>query len=191
MNNKEYEKHDADIVKLFKIIGLAACFLILFAEQIGIILGAKSYHASLYMIPIILIGQLFIAVIPIYKRHISFVKKTYWTSVSILSASAINILLNWIFIPKYGAITGAYTTLASYFFQIIITLIIVKTVIKTHMTNPLKFLDVILIVIACCLGFYWIGTFENIWTQIGLKVLLFGITGALIYRKVLIKRVFA
>jgi O-antigen/teichoic acid export membrane protein len=154
MNNKDYKSHDKDVVKLLAIISFVACGLILFADWIGYILGSQSFHKSLYLIPIIIIGQYMMAIIPIYKRHISYSKKTIYTSIIILLAGALNIVLNAIFIPRMGAIAGAYTTVISYAFLCVLTFLVVKYIIKSYTTPTGKIIGKVFVVFIACSYYY-------------------------------------
>ena len=154
MNNKDYETHDKDVVKLLTIISFGTCGLILFSDWIGYILGAEAFHKSLYLIPIILVGQYMLAIIPIFKRHISYAKKTYYTSIIILSGGALNIVLNAIFIPKLGSVAAAYTTVISYFFTCLLTFFVVKYLIRSYITPVKRIIGKILVVLMACSYYY-------------------------------------
>lgn len=51
----------------------------------------------------------------LYVNIEHYYKKTPYITVNTIIAAASNIVLNFIFIPRYGYIAAAYTTLASYF----------------------------------------------------------------------------
>lgn len=156
MREENHSQHDKDTLKLLSIISFLACGLILFSDWIGYILGSESFHKSLYLIPIIVLGQYLMAINPIYKRHISFSKKTIYTSVIVLLGGALNIWLNSIYIPKLGAAAGAYTTVASYALIFVLTYITVKYIIKLHTTPILKIGSKIIVVVAVCCCYYLI-----------------------------------
>ena len=155
MKAKDYEQHDRDTLKLLSIASFSACGLILFSDWIGYILGSESFHRSLYLIPIIVLGQFLLAINPIYKRHISFAKKTVYTSVVVLICGALNIWLNSIFIPIYGSSAGAYTTVASYALMFLLVYFIVRFVLKSHVTALWKVLLNVAVVFSAC-AFYYI-----------------------------------
>lgn len=151
MNNKEYKQHDKDVSKLLGIISVAGCGLILFSDWIGYILGSKSFHVSLYIIPIVVLGNYISAINPIYKQHISFSKKTIYSSIVILIAGAINIVLNAIYLPIYGVIAAAVTTLISYFAMLVMTFVVAKYIIRIHTTSLRRVVpQVVVVTLACC-----------------------------------------
>ena len=134
MNSKKYNNLDKDINKIFKLIILFSVFLIYFGSDIGIILADKKYHTSFIIIPIIVIGYIFYGIFVIYNRNILYSKRTIYSSIIAILSGIVNLLLNAIYIPKYGYVAGAYTTLASYFFMAILTWLVVKFLIKLHIT---------------------------------------------------------
>lgn len=185
MKAENYEQHDKDTLKLLSIISFSACGLILFSDWIGYILGSVSFHKSLYLIPLIIFGQYLMGINPIYKRHISFSKKTIYTSVIVLLAGALNIWLNSIYIPKIGAAAGAYTTVASYMAMLVLTYLAVKYCIKLHVTPVLGIVARVLVVVAVC-GFYYVDFYFlelSVFLQIVLKFGLLLVSGLLLLWK--------
>lgn len=113
--------------KLFsKLIALGASFLILYGMEIGKLLSAEAYHASLGVIPWIVIGHFFVGVSPFSKNAILYKKKTYITALMTLGAGVVNVLLNLYFIPLYGGIAAAYTTLVTYMLLFLTEYLVVK-----------------------------------------------------------------
>jgi len=97
-----------------KIVFLLALCLIMFSKEIGMILADPIYYAGLDLIPIIVLGYVFMYFYNVYGTYAFFRKKTLAISINTLLAGIANIVLNYIFIPRYGNIAAAYTTLISY-----------------------------------------------------------------------------
>ncbi|MCR5557058.1 MAG: polysaccharide biosynthesis C-terminal domain-containing protein, partial [Butyrivibrio sp.] len=60
-------------------------------------------------------------------------KKTQYISMGTITAGVINIILNVIFIPKFGFIAAAYTTLASYFVNMFMHFFVTRFVLKVKL----------------------------------------------------------
>ncbi len=76
MNKEKYDKHDSDVSKIFRMIMVASIILILFGKETGIILGAKNFHESLDIVPIVVLGYIFFAAFYIYGgRNLTYAKK--------------------------------------------------------------------------------------------------------------------
>lgn len=188
MNKGEYEQHDKDVVNLNKLVAFSACGLILFADTLGQILGAKSYHASLYLIPIIVAGQYFITFQSFYKNHINYTKQTWLSSIVFVSGAIVNAALNLIFIPKYGAIAGAFTTLISYLIQAIMMVAVVKYILKFHYTTLSKVIAPVGLMLMVSVSYYGIAAIDTHFVLILLlKVSVLGIAALLLFGKEIMK----
>jgi len=113
------EQGDTTAVKkiTIKIIGLFGCLCLLctlFAPEIMKILAPDEYSEGVYAMPSIAVGVYFTAVYSIYMRIELFYKKTAFSAIATGTAALINIILNYIFIPKYGFVAAGYTTMFSY-----------------------------------------------------------------------------
>ncbi|MCB0738192.1 MAG: polysaccharide biosynthesis C-terminal domain-containing protein, partial [Bacteroidetes bacterium] len=82
-----------------------------------------------------------------YKRGISLVKKTVYSSIIIILGGVINVILNYWLIPIYGMQAAAFTTLIAYVIQFLMTFIVVKYVLKVYVTGISKIIWKILLVV--------------------------------------------
>ena len=184
MNSQDYESHDMDTYRLLGLLSVFTCFLILFADWIGYILGSHAFHESLYLIPIIVLGQFMLVLTPIYKRHISFVRKTIYTALATMVAGICNVFLNSWLIPVYGSVAAGYTTLASYTIMFILIFLIAKYWIRVHVTPLNRIIDKVLVVFSACVFYYFdhylleLNTFFSILAKFAMFVLFM----AIIYR---------
>ena len=134
MNYKEYNRLDLLIKKVFSIITISALGLILFAKEIIIILADEKFHSALSIVPIVIIGYVFYGMFTVYGRYIGYEKKTIYSSIVAITAGISNIILNAIFIPKYGYISAAYTTVISYFIMFLMAWVVAKIILKQQIT---------------------------------------------------------
>lgn len=115
---KMKEKDYGGIDKATNIIaGLMAALLlgiVIIAPEIILIMGGQAYYEAIWIVPpvaatvlLIFYTQLFINI------EFYFEEKNYLVAGSILSA-LVNIILNFLLIPKVGYIVAGYTTLISY-----------------------------------------------------------------------------
>jgi len=114
MKNESYLRIDALLSRIFKFTLIAALGLILFSQEILILLADSRFHVALPAIPIVVIGYIFDAMFKIYGRSIGYTNKMIYITLIGVTAGAINVGLNIVFIPQYGYIAGAYTTVVSF-----------------------------------------------------------------------------
>lgn len=113
-----YAKKYKDIRKISSIymllmFGFATSVMFVSPELIKI-LGQKSYWGAKYSaIPIVAGGYFsFLYTIPASVEY--FHSKTGWIAIGTTTAAIINIILNYLLIPKFGYIVAAYNTLITY-----------------------------------------------------------------------------
>lgn len=89
--------------------------LMLVGSEVVKILADKSYWEGMQIIPPVILANYIIFLYTFYVNVEHYHKKTMYISVNTLIAAVTNIVLNMLFIPKYGYVAAAYTTLISYF----------------------------------------------------------------------------
>lgn len=97
-----------------KVMTYAMVALILVGPEILKLLVDKTYWEGISIIPPIVLANYFIFAYTFYVNVEHIHKKTAGITINTLIAAAINIILNFVFIPKYGYVAAAYTTLVSY-----------------------------------------------------------------------------
>ena len=103
--------------------------IVLVAPEIMLMLGGKSYGEALYVLPPVMGGCIFQFLYSMYVNIEQIKKKTMGMACASVAAAVLNYVLNALFIPKYGYIAAAYTTLAGYAFLLLIHMILVKNFI--------------------------------------------------------------
>jgi O-antigen/teichoic acid export membrane protein len=78
------------------------------------LLTAPRYHACMYVLPPVAVGTLCQYFYTNYVNLELFHKKTALIAVNSIIAAVANVVLNYIFIRRYGYLAAAYTTVAGY-----------------------------------------------------------------------------
>jgi len=78
------------------------------------VIGTSEYSEAIYVIPIVVIGIYFTFIYDLYAAIEFYYGSTQYAMCASVIGATLNILLNLIFIPKYGYIAAAYTTLVCY-----------------------------------------------------------------------------
>lgn len=100
--------------KLMLVVAVIVSGLVLVAPEIIKVLATEEYWSGIPMvIPIVLASYvMFLYTLEVHTEY-SY-KRTKQIPVYTLIAAGSNIVLNYIFIPRYGAVAAAYTSLAAY-----------------------------------------------------------------------------
>lgn len=88
--------------------------LMLISPEIVLIFGSSKYANSVYVIPPVASSVFFIFLYNFLSFPEFYYEKTSFLMVASIIAAVLNIILNFIFIPIFGFVAAAYTTLVCY-----------------------------------------------------------------------------
>ena len=125
------EKKDFDslfnISKIYTLFFILIVFIfMLITPELLLIVGGREYISAKYVMPPVMIGYVFQFIYSLYVNIEFYHKKQKNIAIGTIIAAIINIILNFIFIPKFGYISAVYTTLIGYFCLFIIHYLFVK-----------------------------------------------------------------
>lgn len=113
----ENEKYDDIGKKLMPIIYIVAATLLIFsafAPEIVKVLSTEEYYEAVNVISPVSISTFFVFLFGLFGNVEFFYDSNKFTMYLSLAGAALNVGLNLIFIPIYGFVAAAYTTLACY-----------------------------------------------------------------------------
>ena len=118
------------------------------------VLAPKTYWGGKYMIPPLMCA-VFITFLYTISVNLEYYKKSTKTiAKNTMIAASTNIVLNFIFIPQFGAVAAAYTTLASYIISFVLHYIDGKHLNKELF--PIKSYVLPLVMVTACVGIYYL-----------------------------------
>ena len=130
LGDKLHDGSENEIRKVSKyymlIFATLALGMMLLAPEILLIMGGKSYLEAKYVMPPVSMGCVCQFLYTQYVNVEQFKKKTAGMAVASLFAALLNYGLNAFFIPRYGYVAAAYTTLAGYLFLLVAHMFLVK-----------------------------------------------------------------
>ena len=97
------------------------------------LLGGKNYYEGIWVVPPVTLGVVCNYIFQHYEHIELHLKKTWFISAGTITAAAINIGLNYIFVPRFGFVAAAYTTLFCYFILMVLHHYISRWVLKIHL----------------------------------------------------------
>lgn len=105
-----------NILLIFSIVVAAA---IIPMRDIMDIMGTHAYAGAYPVFMVSLIGIFIYTVSQAESYSIIFIERTEITAATVIVAAIVNIGLNYVFIPKYGILAAAFTTVISYLVMLI------------------------------------------------------------------------
>ena len=88
--------------------------VIAFAPEAVAIFAPKEYYDAIYVIPPVAMSVFFMYSYDLFAKLAFYYEKTGFVMIASVVGAALNVLLNYIFIGKYGYIAAGYTTLVCY-----------------------------------------------------------------------------
>ena len=144
-----------------------------FARDLIILLFPKSYHDAYKIVPIICLAYVVGQSSGLLNLSIYQNKKTKVVMYITLVSSGVNILLNYIFVPIWGAFGAAYATVFTFLFLLILE----YQISKKYYFIPFNFklivpIGIILIALYLSFSFFNFDTVVNIIFKLGIMLLI-------------------
>jgi len=109
---------DRKIIRIFclyvTVLGTLALFGALFARELIVLLTPAKFHGSAIYVPPVILGYLFVGFYFNVGTPMFYYKKTQWLPLITGVAAVCNIALNYLLIPRFGAIAAAWNSYACY-----------------------------------------------------------------------------
>lgn len=183
LQEKNYKTFNREVCIYIYVVLFAFCGLLTFAPELVLVLGGREYLSGCNMIFPIMASSFVMFIYSIYVNIEYYYKKTKMIAVATIVAAGLNLILNFIFVPKFGSTAAAYTTLVSYFVSFILHSLHAKKVDKAAAPYKILMLPVVIIIIA---GFITNFTFNMIAVRWAVMC-SFGIVYAIVIWKTYIK----
>lgn len=147
--------HDMYAAKNFDSIRKNMKPLILFGCYIGLgcvsiapeaifILGGESYQNGMWVVAPVTLGLVCKFIYANYEHIELHLKKTKYIGIGTAVAAALNLVLNIIFVPRYGFVAAGYTTFFCYFVLMMIHYVITTRILHVNIYNN-RFMFLILL----------------------------------------------
>lgn len=98
----------------FTLIAVVNIGMIVLAPEVIAIFAPVSYREAIWLIPPIAMSVYFMFQYSFFAAIEFYYKKTKYISIATMIGAVINLVTNYIFIPKYGYMAASYTTLCCY-----------------------------------------------------------------------------
>lgn len=147
---KDYKAISNVVTPIFIVFAVACGFVIMLAPEVVAIMATSDYREAIYVIPPIVGGVFFQTHYNIYANVVYYYKKPKYVMFASVSATALNIVLNYIFITKFGYLAAGYTTIFCYLIQAVLDYIAMRKVVgeKVYNMKCIGILSLLLLIIA-------------------------------------------
>ncbi len=125
LHSKQYSEINAFAKKYITFFFILAVGMMIFSPEILLVLGGRSYLDAVYVMPPIACGCIYQFLYCMFVNVEQFSKKTVGMAIASTTAALLNYGLNLVFIPVYGYVAAAYTTLAGFLWLLLAHMFIV------------------------------------------------------------------
>lgn len=115
------EKYRIVLNYVFIVLAIIVAIISTFSSPIIKIMADERYYSSYMLVQPLMFGQLCYSISTIIGYGFAYVKKSKYFIIPSSIAALLNIVLNFIYIPKYGAYAATLTTLCGYLVMMIVT----------------------------------------------------------------------
>lgn len=141
LRDKDYLAIKPIVNKLCLLIAILTFVAILVSPEIVLILGTKDYYEAIYIIPAVSISVYITFCYGFYSNIEFYYSKTKFVMFASTIGALSNLILNYIFINKYGYQAAGYTTLISYIVLMLMHYAFMKKICKKEISNICIFDD--------------------------------------------------
>lgn len=140
--------------------------ILMLAPEIVKFIAPEEYWQYEYVAPFILSAVL-IVLYELYTMVALFFKKTGKVSMCVLASALINVLMNMVLIPQFGAVAACYTTVFSYIVLFFLTKCVVDKEIKGVYSDKLMYLFILVSIVSCAF-------FSRTKNNLEIRILIYG-----------------
>lgn len=114
LKSKEYDTIPQTVYQLLGVAAAMLIVLMLFGPEAITILAPKSYSAAVWAVPPIAASIFFTFLYQLFANIEFYYEKSSFIMWASIGSACLNLMLNYIFISRYGFLAAAYTTLFCY-----------------------------------------------------------------------------
>ena len=119
------------------LVGGLSLIFSLYAPEFIFILGGKTYLKAVYIVPPVAMSVVYTTIYSFFGNIEFYFEKTKLVMVASCIVACANLILNYIFIPRYGFVAAGYTTLICYIFYSCFHYFFMKRICKdNNISNP-------------------------------------------------------
>ena len=114
IKNKEFFRIEPIANIAIGVIVIFNLLLIVIAPEAVAFFAPKEYYEAIWVIPPVAVSSLFLFMYDLFAKFEFYYEKTLFVMIASIVGAIVNVILNYIFIGKFGYIAAGYTTMLCY-----------------------------------------------------------------------------
>ena len=147
-----FQSSDSLVKFITALFGAIAIVFTLLAPEIIYFFTTPEYYDAVYLMPALSAGIYLTAIYNIYGNYLLYRKKTINIMIATVFAAFSNLVMNYVFIYKYGYVAAAYTTFASFVVLAIVQGVMVRIEYKKRVVSDRTLLKISSVVCLLCIA---------------------------------------
>jgi len=98
----------------FGLVAIVNIVLVLCAPEVVAVFAPVDYQDAIWVVPAVALSNIFMIMYTFFATFQFYFEKTRYIAVSTLGGAVLNIIMNMIFVGRFGYVAAGYTTLFSY-----------------------------------------------------------------------------
>ena len=155
------------------LVGLSNILLIALAPEAVAIFAPRAYYEAIWIIPPVALSSIFLFTYDLFAKFEFYYEKTHFIMAASIMGAAINIVLNYFFIARFGYMAAGYTTLICYIIFAICHYMFMNRICDKYINGIRPFYAKRLlgiIIIFMVIGFGFMTTYNVPWLRYSLLV---------------------
>lgn len=139
LKHKDYKPISMVSRNLCILVGIMTLGAILISPEIIHILGTEEYMEAIWVVPVVSLSVYYIFCYGLFSNIEFYFNATGYVMIASTVGAALNIVLNALFIPIYGFIAAAYTTLVCYILFMVMHYLFMRKICKTQIEGEVVY----------------------------------------------------
>lgn len=135
LENKEYSNIYKSINKILLFVAFICVGVMAFAPEVVKFFATPAYYDAIWIIPPVAASVYYMFLYQIFSNVSLYYEANKFVMIASCVGSVLNVILNFILIPKFGFVAAGYTTLICYMMFGIAHYICYKIVLKNNVDN--------------------------------------------------------
>lgn len=176
IKSKEIDRIKTVAYPSFIMIAVINVILIALAPEVVKIFAPPAYYEAIWVVPPVTMSVFFMYLYSFFALFEFYFEKPQYITIATMTGAVINIIMNYIFIKKYGYIAAGYTTLACYIIYALMHYIFMRRVIDEKLSGE-RVYDMHIIV---CIAIVFLITSFAIMITYNYPVVRYSVLGAMV-----------
>lgn len=135
IKNKSFKRIEQISYTILTVIAGLNFVMVALGPELLKIMAPGSYYAAVWVIPPVTVSVYFMFLYNLFATFEYYYNKTRWVMYASFIGAAANIVLNAIFIPKFGFVAAGYTTLVCYVLYAFMHYLFMKKVSRIYLNG--------------------------------------------------------